>query len=172
MKKLLLVACVGLMASFACASELWWTLDTTATVDDNPWSTAALFATSEGYNYDGTKVGSTISKGLMDDLGYVATELGGYGSSTYSFYVELYNSSNERIGASYVSLGGEGARPQGATSYDDLSGALYTPGMSTVNVTPYAGFSNFTTSQVVPEPTSGLLMLIGLAGLALKRKRA
>ena len=27
-------------------------------------------------------------------------------------------------------------------------------------------------SQAVPEPTSGLLMLVGLAGLALRRKRA
>jgi hypothetical protein len=26
--------------------------------------------------------------------------------------------------------------------------------------------------QSVPEPTSGLLMLLGIAGLALKRKRA
>ncbi len=47
--------------------------------------------------------------------------------------------------------------------------------------TYYADFSNFTssaytTSQMsggaVPEPTSGLLMLLGVAGLALKRKRA
>ena len=28
------------------------------------------------------------------------------------------------------------------------------------------------TSASVPEPTSGLLMLVGLAGLALRRKRA
>lgn len=40
-----------------------------------------------------------------------------------------------------------------------------------------AGFTGFSTAnagawQAVPEPTSGLLMLLGLAGLALKRKRA
>ena len=43
--------------------------------------------------------------------------------------------------------------------------------------TGFTSFSGFSTSTpgawvAVPEPTSGLLMLLGLAGLALKRKRA
>lgn len=38
--------------------------------------------------------------------------------------------------------------------------------------TAEAGATPHVVSQVVPEPTSGLLMLFGLAGLALRRKRA
>ena len=34
------------------------------------------------------------------------------------------------------------------------------------------GDSAFVVSQVIPEPTSGLLMLFGLAGLALRRRKA
>ena len=34
------------------------------------------------------------------------------------------------------------------------------------------GESAFVVSQVIPEPTSGLLMLFGLAGLALRRRKA
>lgn len=34
------------------------------------------------------------------------------------------------------------------------------------------GDNYFTISQVIPEPTSGLMLLFGLAGLALRRKRA
>ena len=172
MKKLVLVACAGLMAAFANASELWWTLDTSATVDGEGWDSAALFATTEGFNYGGIQVGSKISNEKMDDLGYVATELGAKGSSTYSFYIELYNSSGDRLGASYVSLGGAETRPQGATAYNSLSASLYTPGMSTVDVSPYAGFTNFTSANVIPEPTSGLMILLGLAALGLKRKHA
>ena len=47
-----------------------------------------------------------------------------------------------------------------------------------VTVTKYADFTNgtdsaYTTSYMAaPEPTSGLLLLLGMAGLALKRKRA
>jgi len=44
-----------------------------------------------------------------------------------------------------------------------------------VNVTENAGVMSIGSNasfQNVPEPTSGLLMLLGLAGLALKRKRA
>ena len=41
---------------------------------------------------------------------------------------------------------------------------------STAATAGFAGAGHW--SQAVPEPTSGLLMLLGLAGLALKRKRA
>ena len=35
-----------------------------------------------------------------------------------------------------------------------------------------AGWYNKTSTEPIPEPTSGLLMLLGFAGLALRRKRA
>ena len=44
------------------------------------------------------------------------------------------------------------------------------PGTFSVAFATVAGSS--TTAAVVPEPTSGLLMLVGLAGLALRRRRA
>ena len=58
----------------------------------------------------------------------------------------------------------------------DASGSVKTPAATTTN---NAGFSLLPTAsqtasnwQSVPEPTSGLLMLLGMAGLALRRKRA
>ena len=83
----------------------------------------------------------------------------------------------------------------GATDYDfyfvietNVSGVDYTYTSSTVTKTaqatstPTIGFGAQTNTQLavnspgawqsVPEPTSGLLMLLGMAGLALKRKRA
>ena len=64
----------------------------------------------------------------------------------------------------------------GTYGIDDNSGALYsvtwdasTGGGFEPDVS-YAGASMST--AVAPEPTSGLLILLGMAGLALKRKRA
>ena len=56
------------------------------------------------------------------------------------------------------------------------SGNVKTPGATTTNIANFnvsgaatADSSNWTAA---PEPTSGLLLLLGIAGLALKRKRA
>ena len=43
---------------------------------------------------------------------------------------------------------------------------------TTINGTDAISYANGTAWQAVPEPTSGLLMLVGLAGLALRRRRA
>ena len=66
----------------------------------------------------------------------------------------------------------------GTYGVDDNSGALYSmtwdsaTGASIFPDGSYAGASMSTAVGAVPEPTSGLLILLGMAGLALKRKRA
>lgn len=170
MKKALIL--VGAIAafSFSQASELWWTVANPQTVDGNSqtWETAKLFVNDTGYNFGGTVL-DTVTAEQMADWGTWNTELGTYGNAAYSFYVELYNSSGS-IGKSYVST----STPQGAQTYTALAeaGAIYDSG-SIMNPTTsaYSGFSSFTTSNVVPEPTSGLLVLFGMMALGLKRKR-
>ena len=56
-----------------------------------------------------------------------------------------------------------------ATSIADYDFEPGSPAPGTFGVT---SFANSGTIANVPEPTSGLLMLVGLAGLALRRKRA
>ena len=170
MKKLALITLISCFSGIASATELWWMVDKNATLDSGEaltWNTATLYASADGSNFGGTPIGESWTLSDMQDWGFATTELGDYSSSA-SFYVELLLG-NGNIASSYVNFRSETQMPQGATPRDVLSGAMYNDGMSMA--TPYA-FSQFTTSQVVPEPTSGLLMLIGLAGLALKRKRA
>ena len=74
----------------------------------------------------------------------------------------------------------------GSTKYAVVSEAstlTQSPSATAANITFVAGnqatflsiasdWKSYGTSSAVPEPTSGLLMLLGMAGLALRRKRA
>lgn len=155
--------------SFVQASELWWTVNDTVSVDgeSTSWETAKLFASANGYNYGGTQIGDAVTATDMADWGFWNSNIDGYGSS-YSFYVELYNSSDS-IGKSYVTLS---SPQQGATPYNTLNSAnaIYDGNVLNPTASPYA-FSQFTTSDVIPEPSSGLMMLIGMIALGLKRKK-
>ena len=67
----------------------------------------------------------------------------------------------------------EGGKAVTWTAATDVTGAYYTPPATgtTFGLTA-SSFVNSGTIASVPEPTSGLLMLVGLAGLALRRRRA
>ena len=173
MKKALIL--VGAIAafSFSQASELWWTVNDTVSVDGGEatsWTTAKLFASANGYNYGGTQIGDAVTAADMADWGFWNSDIDGYGSS-YSFYVELYNSSNDSIGKSYVTLS---SPQQGAMPYNTLNtapiNAIYDGNLMNPTASAYT-FSSFTTSNVIPEPSSGLMMLLGMVALGLKRKR-
>ena len=56
--------------------------------------------------------------------------------------------------------------PEGATFEPPATGTRQSIAVS------LAGSGTFTATSPVPEPTSGLLMLLGMAGLALRRRRA
>ena len=59
------------------------------------------------------------------------------------------------------------------TAATDVKSAQYEPpATGSTFALNAASFANSGTIASVPEPTSGLLLLIGMAGLALKRKRA
>lgn len=167
MKKLFAVLAVLALAGSVQASELWWTVSGAPT---DGWTEAKLFANTTGYNYDGELVGS-VTKADLDNFGDVFTQLQvgsvDYDSSVYSFYVELFNG-NDSIGQkSYVTT----SPAQGAVVRDNLAGSIAQDTMDWAGKSVYTGFSQFTDSNVIPEPTSGLLVMLGMMMLGLKRKR-
>jgi hypothetical protein len=166
MKKIMLLA-VTLVASVAGASELWWTVNVTGDAASSNWDTARVyyFNPSDLSNRGqlGTVLEGTASKDALAILDYAASTISG-DKSAYSFYVELYNAAemaehpNNHLGA---------WRSE-AVAYNDLAGSIYAGGTS-YGASPYE-FSNFS-AQVIPEPSSGLMMLLGMIALGLKRKK-
>lgn len=95
------------------------------------------------------------------------------GVTTYTIAANSVSDSNLGDTLYYVLVSGDTAKTY-AYGSSDISSLTFDPGAQqtapgTLALTK-ADFSK--AGQIVPEPTSGLLMLLGMAGLALRRRRA
>ena len=150
-KMLAVVAAVLAMAGAVQANALYWMVDTTApdAAYKGAFDSAGLYVVKAG--------GDVFLDGIEAGAVPTLSDLNGYGSAEYSFYVELYNAAGDSV---YKTQ---------AVSYNSLlsSGYIATGGVLTPTVLASGGFNG----AAVPEPTSGVLLLIGGAMLALRRRR-
>ena len=157
MKRILvgLLLMAGVAAHAEYSSYFYWQVDDS--VADFSYAQLRLSGGSQYFTIGDTaytKVGAAEG-----DLGRttlaVAANLGSYASSEYSFLVEVFGEDDGLLAFSDT------------FSYDDIAGSfVYSDMGSTLSGTAYGvSVSN------VPEPTSGVLLLLGLAALGLRRKR-
>ena len=181
MKKLLIAAAVAVIGIVTNAASLDWSTygyinDGSA---DTDWITggqaylvqvtdSAIFAIAD----DLTVTGGSI----VDSVGLDGGSAGGTWNGTDA----LVDGQTYKFAVILTDQGTAGTTPPttGVYGVDDNSGALYnvvwnaaTGGTFEPDYATYGGAS-ISTAVAVPEPTSGLLLLLGMAGLALKRKRA
>jgi len=168
MKKLIIaIAMIGCSVVASAASFKW----TAANIYDSSGSskftgTAAIYAYTTDAASAVKVVDAYVVSGVIKSdaegtaTGYTANWSDAVVGTTYTFYM-IIEDDGKALDTSALT-----------------SPILKTGVASETGATPVA-FGNMTTATqsasnwaAVPEPTSGLLMLLGVAGLALKRKRA
>ena len=131
--------------------------------------TAFISAVLGGSDYQAafnTQIGSAFKSAAVD-TGASFTDSSLAAGSQASFYVVALDTVNNGV---YVSeLTDVTVTDIGSVSLEFYHDAAYANGAFADTQTSFAGAGWYT---AVPEPTSGLLMLVGLAGLALRRRRA
>ena len=146
-------------------SYLYWMVSDAATYSD------AAGATLSGtlVNYDYAKISADGGSTYLSlygpgggDLGVDTLDKGvdgyvGFASSPAfsSFLVELYTEDSKRVGWATI----------------PYSTVMQNYALRNITDPSQAQAKLYTISQVIPEPSSGLLLLLGVAGLALRRRR-
>ena len=197
MKKLLIAAAVALVATFANAGAYTWGFATPAAA---PGQTID-WDTGDGALFGGTamlfigSVGQTLQGGdyVLDFSEATQVATSGQDPDTFSWGEQIVDPSRTSAAVdvtqqqSYTLILFE---DDGVVDYEAYTGNYYAyTGTSVLKQDPDTGtdYAMFATdiaingsdwrtaapaAEPVPEPTSGLLVLLGVAGLALKRKRA
>ena len=165
-KTLAMVVAVAALAVNAADSYLYW-MTPEANVNGFEWTTARI-GVSQGIWPTGSFI-TSYSDGFGNEIpgypdeantGFIAN-LGQYSGSEFSFWIELLNDTT------VVAHSSEGL------SYDYLysQGYIFKESMDPSGGDKAWSVTSFTAGPV-PEPTSGILSLFGLALLALRRKKA
>ena len=157
MKKLVLLFAVAASCIAANASYLYWQVDANDFISSGQTGTANLYAMTSG---TGTLIDSYTGTFGMPSV--QVADLGSY-TEGYSYYVEL-------VSDSVVVSSSIGDISNNSYSALVTAGSIGTDSSWVATVAKQQAWKGGT--QAVPEPTSGLLTLIGMALLGLRRKRA
>ena len=180
MKKLIMLAAVTALAFVGRAATVDWKVAYAA--KGSVWSangaTVMAFAGSDYADIIKlvTDVGSaTLQSDLAGKSLGSSTFIETRGTATMTTAVTTENAPSKMFWMIFTEGSFDGGKSVIWTTATDVSDAYYTPPDSgkTFGLTAesFTGSGTIATASV-PEPTSGILLLVGMAGLALRRKRA
>ena len=181
MKKILIAALAVTVSAIANAAAINWSVTgvqapgtTTATsgyvaylFDEATVASSSIATAVSGGTFD-SLVASAIATGTSGSTGtIIKSGIGSYGASAstadpevHKFYTVLFDAGTVAAASNYILTGDTTVTFTSATG---------TKSAAFVNI---SSSNTWAPTSAVPEPTSGLLLLLGMAGLALKRKVA
>ena len=181
MKKVMVLAAAAFIAGVASAAQVSWSF-TGVTAD--PVATAYNAYTA--YLCDASVVSATdLAAALaggdfskLDTAGLVQATSGTaqQGTTAYAKISATYKGGDYAAGNSYtfytLVLNAEGDAATYFTISADKTGVSPSSGALQMSFANVSSTAQTAWTAVAPEPTSGLLMLVGLGALALRRRRA
>jgi len=167
-KTFVAILAMAALPSMADVEALYWQVTNDNNPDQIEFAAAAMVAENGGTKVYLTDVNNhNVWQAANSDKttteAIASTWDNDYSSDGWSFYIELMNqdSGNNWYTAGTINNGDSN------WSYDDIKSHIYSSSsMSMSLATPIT-----TGTAHIPEPTSGLLMLVGGALLALRRRR-
>ena len=179
MKKALFILSIAIASLSSQAAYLYWQVGDVEGLEDEVTGGALIAKDAAGNTYDVTSyflyadpdTGETSWMAVDDTtvktqsgITQYAADISDYASSGYSYYVELSNES----GATVARSDSIGYGTYEYTSYTSAAeSTTVLPSAASASIWHASGTGGYTP---VPEPTSGLMLLLGAAMLGLKRK--
>lgn len=182
MKKLILIVGVISAAFAANASYLYWQVSEGAYTESydsarliftdgiiNNWGEYSAKVNSGVITADGEYHAYSPAQekvGISSDVAYVANIGSLTSGSSYSYWIELYNN-NTRVALSDIGYINSYTGSESTTPFVYADASNLTTSLSEVATAAVWHSGGY---RAVPEPTSGLMLLLGAAMLGLKRK--
>lgn len=186
MKKLMVAAIAIAFAAVAQAASVQWggTFSTPDVSDTLAAGTqVALLYSATGFSGDATSIEAFTVGTAADNGGAIVAlhSIDGSQSENWEFATMWANEGKDVNGsyailvlsddgksATYMDMG----TIEGTTATSPMQNKVYNEGWADESASLTTGGYTVSVGEAVPEPTSGLLLLIGMAGLALRRRRA